>query len=53
MSAPEGISLEWCEATLPVFKDESVTVKWRHGSDGRPVYESVLPQGWNLVMSKR
>lgn len=53
VSAPEGISLEWCEAILPVSKDESVTVKWRRGSDGRPVYESVLPQGWNLVMSVR
>ena len=47
-SAPEGISLEWCEATLPVSRDESVTVKWRRGSDGHPVYGSVLPQGWKL-----
>ena len=53
VSAPEGIQLEWCEATLPVSKDESVTVKWRRGSDGRPAYESVLPQGWKLIMCNR
>ena len=49
VSAPKGISLEWCEATLPVSKDDSLTVKWRRGSGGLPVYESVLPQGWTGV----
>ena len=49
VSAPEGIPLEWCEATLPVSKDESVTVKWRRDSKGCPEYESVLPRGWKIV----
>jgi hypothetical protein len=49
VSAPEGIPLEWCEATLPVSREESVTVKWSRGPGGLPVYESVLPQGWKLV----
>ena len=49
VSTPEGIPLEWCEATLPVSKDESVTVKWRRDSKGCPEYESVLPRGWKIV----
>ena len=49
VSAPKGISLEWCEATLPVSKDESVMVRWRRSSDGRLVYDSALPHGWKLA----
>ncbi len=49
VSAPKSVPLEWCEATLPVSREESVTVKWRRGPGGLPVYESVLPQGWKLV----
>ena len=49
VSAPKGIPLEWCEASFPVSGDGSVTVRWRRGSGGLPVYESVLPQGWKLV----
>ena len=53
VSAPKGIALEWCEATLPVSIDESVTVKWRRTSDGRLAYDSVLPQGWKLTEAIR
>ena len=49
VSVPEGIPLEWCEATLPVSKDESVMVRWRRSSDGRLVYDSALPHGWKLA----
>ena len=34
---PKNIDLDWCEGTLPVSPDETVTIRWRRGQD--PVIE--------------
>ena len=46
MRQPEGVSLEWCEGTVPVSRTEAVFVKWRKEA-GVPSLQIELPSGWS------
>ena len=48
---PNDINLDWCEGTLPVSPDETVTIRWRRGETPTVVWNkisesSALPEMW-------
>jgi len=40
---PKDIGLDWCEGTLPVSPDETVTVRWRRGETTTVEWNVALP----------
>ena len=45
IAPPTDVPLDWCEGTIPVSGNETITVKWRK-ERGKPMLDVRLPPGW-------
>ena len=42
---PADVPIDWCEGTIPVSGNETVSVRWRK-ERGKPMLDVCLPPGW-------